>query len=462
MRRRVTLSIDVKDVHRLCCTMSRNAVQMQHRSRPKKPLSIYVCGEGSAGELGLGPKNATNVKRPRLNPHLKGTIDIAAGGMHAVALTADHRILTWGVNDQKALGRDTTWDGGLREVKPGDEDSDSDSEDGDLNPREATPTAIPVDSFPPGTEFVQVAAGDSASFAVTSDGHVYGWGAFRDMEGKLRFTPDSTTNKETETQAVPLLIPNLKNIKHVAVGADFALALDAEGRVYAWGTYQQHQLGRRVIERRRQNTLIPQLVGIPKRIKIVSIHTGIDHAFAIDSNGDTWAWGLNNYAQTGLALRAGEGEAIVPTPQRVPALVGRNMKAIEGGRHHSIGVTQGGECLVWGRMDGGQMGIAHEDLPLDDATKVVLDDRGRPRILLQPTLVPIGNCMHVAAGSDHCIAVTADGRAYSWGLNATFQCGQGNVEDDILVAKLIESKDIKGKKICWAGGGGQYSALASY
>ena len=61
------------------------------------------------------------------------------------------------------------------------EESDDDDPDADtgMNPHEATPAAIPQDAFPEGTTFVKVAAGDSASFALTDDGQVYGWGTFR-------------------------------------------------------------------------------------------------------------------------------------------------------------------------------------------------------------------------------------------------------------------------------------------
>jgi regulator of chromosome condensation len=100
--------------------------------------------------------------------------------MHCVALTHDNKILTWGVNDQGALGRDTTWEGGLKDIDENDSDSSSDDgSDSGLNPREAIPTAIPSDAFPEGTVFVEVAAGDSGSFALTDDGLVYGWGTFR-------------------------------------------------------------------------------------------------------------------------------------------------------------------------------------------------------------------------------------------------------------------------------------------
>lgn len=149
---------------------------------PTQKLNVYVFGEGSAGELGLGhAKNVIDVKRPRLNPLLSaqnaGVIQIACGGMHVAALTHDNKILTWGVNDQGALGRDTTWSGGLKDVDQASEDSDD--EDSGLNPFESTPTAISSDSFPAGTVFTSVSAGDSTTFAVTDEGKVYGWGTFR-------------------------------------------------------------------------------------------------------------------------------------------------------------------------------------------------------------------------------------------------------------------------------------------
>lgn len=152
---------------------------------PTSRLDVYVFGEGSAGELGLGPKNAVDVKRPRLNALLDadtvGIVDIAAGGMHAVALGHDGKVFTWGVNDNFALGRNTAWEGGLKEVNGASEDDDAmsdDSEDIELNPLESTPTAVPAEKFPADKRIVRVAASDNASFALTADGLVYGWGTF--------------------------------------------------------------------------------------------------------------------------------------------------------------------------------------------------------------------------------------------------------------------------------------------
>jgi regulator of chromosome condensation len=156
-----------------------------HRSEvinkpPTDVLTVLVFGDGENAELGLGP-NKTESKVPRVNPFLDPNdrskfhiVHLACGGMHTVALTADGQIITWGVNDGAALGRDTAWDGDLRDM-----DSESDDEVGDLNPLESTPTAVSPEHFEPGVRFAQVAAGDNCTFALTTTGLVYGWGTFR-------------------------------------------------------------------------------------------------------------------------------------------------------------------------------------------------------------------------------------------------------------------------------------------
>ena len=140
---------------------------------------MLVFGNGDGGELGLGSA-VQEAARPRLNqflnpenPSALRIVQLACGGMHTVGLTEDNKIVTWGVNDNHALGRDTVWEGGLRDI-----DGDPE-EDGELNPLESTPTPIPANCFPSGTRFVQVAAGDSCSFALTDAGIVYGWGTFK-------------------------------------------------------------------------------------------------------------------------------------------------------------------------------------------------------------------------------------------------------------------------------------------
>ncbi|KXT12650.1 hypothetical protein AC579_4497 [Pseudocercospora musae] len=433
---------------------------------PTQPLNVYVFGEGTAGELGLGTaKNCVDVKRPRLNPNLSakdvGVVQIEAGGMHVIALTKDNKILTWGVNDQGTLGRDTTWDGGLKDMD--DNASDSDSESGDdngLNPKESTPGEVDWSqtALAEGTRFVEVAAGDSTSFVLTDDGKVYGWGTFRSNDGIFGFTP------EHKVATRPVLISNLKNVTTIRAGANHALAMDTKGAVYAWGSGQQNQLGRRIVERTKAEGLIPREFGLPKGPKkgITSISTGAYHSFAISRTGDVYAWGLNNFGETGIMDNAGQDDAVIMNPRVVTALKGKNITSIKGGGHHSLAATEEGDCLVWGRIDGSQTGISQSELDSLTGSAVIKDEKDRPRILAEPYKVPAidGPVTHVTAASDHNIVITKQGKAWSWGFSANYQTGQGT-DDDVKVATMIDNTAIREKKLNGATTGGQFSIITA-
>lgn len=79
-------------------------------------------------------------------------LQVAAGGMHTVALDDKGKVWTFGLNDDFALGR---------------------------------PTKEEEDSFQPGAvdlgarNVVQISAGDSHSAALTETGDVYAWGTFK-------------------------------------------------------------------------------------------------------------------------------------------------------------------------------------------------------------------------------------------------------------------------------------------
>lgn len=252
----------------------------------------------------------------------------------------------------------------------------------------------------------------------------------------------------------PTLIKSLKKIKHLACGANHVLALNEKGGVLSWGSGQQNQLGRRIVERNKLNGLQPREFGLPKNI--VHIGCGSYHSFAVNASGKVYAWGLNSFGATAIREGAGESEAAVLHPTVVKPLSDRNIAQLCGGSHHSLARTADGQCLVWGRLDGSQSGLKVDTLP-DDA--VIKDERGRPRILIKPTSVPGITAKVVAAASDHSLVIDSEGRAWSWGFSATYQTGQGT-QDDIEVATIIDNTAVRGKHLNWAGAGGQFSVFS--
>ena len=256
-------------------------------------------------------------------------------------------------------------------------------------------------------------------------------------------------------QKRPALIPDLRGITKVIAGSNHAIALDQKGCVFTWGFGEQCQLGRRINARFSKSGLVPATFGLRK--DIVDIGAGADHSFAIHRNGTIYAWGANNFCQAGIDERDGEDFANILHPQAIDSLTGHGRAtSITGGNHHSIAVMEGGACLTWGRIDTNALGLSVNSLAEHD---IVRNAQKKPRILKNATQVPGINVAHAAAGSDHCVAVTHEGKAYSWGFSASGQLGLGSM-DDVELATLVENNAVRDKQLVWAGAGGQYSILA--
>ncbi|KAK9451493.1 regulator of chromosome condensation 1/beta-lactamase-inhibitor protein II [Limtongia smithiae] len=419
-----------------------------------EPLNVYVFGTGSMSELGLGP-DAKNkeVKRPRLNPYLDSSkvsiVDFAVGGAHVIAIDKDGKLWSWGCNDHGALGRNTT-SGDAATLR--DIDADDDDDDGDLNPSESTPAK--VEDLPSDLVFVQVAASDNLSLALTSEGRIWAWGTFRCNEGVLGFNE----HVEFQRQPVQVIVPYA--VGQIVAGKDHVMALTTTGRVYSWGNGQQFQLGRRVMDRAKMQSLVPREFGI-KNIKFIG--SGEFHAFAIDSSGRVMAWGLNQFGQCGIPSEgAGEDGAVVTSPTYIDALATKDIIYITGGEHHSVALSSTGELYVFGRIDSSEIGIEKDLVP--DA--VVKDEGGHPRFLPIPTKLVVEDdgdnevsFKFIGCGSHHNIALAKDGSAWSWGFGETYQVGQGPAGEDVEVPTKIENTATRGIDMMITGAGGQFSVL---
>lgn len=189
--------------------------------------------------------------------------------------------------------------------------------------------------------------------------------------------------------------------------------------------------------------------------KIKYIAAGTYHSFAIDTRDRVWAWGLNNFGQTGIASNAGQDGAIINVPTQVESLRSYKIKQIKGGVHHTIACTEDGQVLIWGRCDDDQAGMDLSTLPQDD----LIFNREKPRILKKPTVVPGISATFVAAAIDNSMVVSKEGKVYAWGFSANYRTGLGT-EDNVTRPTLVENSAIKGKRMTFVGCGGQFSVFA--
>ncbi|KAJ1927346.1 hypothetical protein IWQ60_003016 [Tieghemiomyces parasiticus] len=419
--------------------------------RPTAAGTVLVFGNGDCGQLGLGDDIMSRKKPYPVAPlNDESIVDIAAGGLHNMAITADGRLFSWGCNDQHALGRE------------GDE-----TEPGEV-------TLMAEDGTTP-VRFLRVACGDSVTVALTTHG-VYSWGTYRSSDGLLGF------DQTKDIQKTPALVDGLQHedIIDISVGADHVLALTTHGEVYGWGDGQQHQLGRRIIERRKRNGLRPTKLGLKH---ITQIGTGAYHSFAVNTEGQLFAWGLNNFHQCGVeADEPGTDESAIYRPTVVPELDGIAIAQVCGGEHHSIVLTTEGRLYGFGRSDSHQLGLPFTTLPEDVAAHQAAREAARERALAEgrpfdettfashkkaisrPTLLPSEEgCppfAKIAIGSNHNIALTADGEVYSWGFGEMLALGNGE-DTDVPAPTLVEGKRLEDAKVVAIAAGGQHSVLLS-
>ncbi|WP_170026325.1 Ig-like domain repeat protein [Actinomadura oligospora] len=101
-------------------------------------------------------------------------------------------------------------------------------------------------------------------------------------------------------------------------------------------------------------------------------------------------------------------ERDAPVRTRLPR--GVSLTQESGGDGHTLGLTSDGRVLAWGRNDVGQLG---------DGTSTL---RTTPVFVRLPAGVMV---TQVAAGGDHSLALTSDGRLLTWGRNTSGQLGDG-------------------------------------
>jgi len=101
-------------------------------------------------------------------------------------------------------------------------------------------------------------------------------------------------------------------------------------------------------------------------------------------------------------------------------------------------------------------GVKYDDI---DQDALYRDQTGTPRYLKKPAVIPQIAAESVSCGPDHCLLLTKNHEAYSWGFNENYQTGQGQSEK-VMVATRIENTAVKGKKLVFVGAGGQFGVIA--
>ena len=146
---------------------------------------------------------------------------------------------------------------------------------------------------------VKVAAAGTASYALTEDGTIWGWGA-----GRVFCEPWRWGNPEDpDTRR----FAGMDNVKDISAGQKGLLALREDGTL--WGTYWSIRSSQ---PERLIRTEHADWAFILDNVEEMS--AGGFHGIALKKDGTVWTWGWNNMGQLG---RSDENDYTTPIQQVV-------------------------------------------------------------------------------------------------------------------------------------------------
>lgn len=220
----------------------------------------YCWGTNTYGQVGDSTINNSPIS-PRAT--MQGSLaftSISAGFSHTCALDGAGQAYCWGYDGDGALGNGSTFGGRI-------------------------PQTV---QQPLGVTFVQVSSNYSHSCGLTSGGQAYCWG-----ENGAGQVGDSTVTDRNAPVAVQQ--PAGVTFASITTGADFTCGLTSAGDAYCWGGDANGQLGNGAGAASR----IPVAVTMPTGVTFTSAHADASKACALDTAGQTWCWGRNNFNQIG-------------------------------------------------------------------------------------------------------------------------------------------------------------------
>ncbi|XP_068125384.1 regulator of chromosome condensation [Hyperolius riggenbachi] len=237
-------------------------------------------------------------------------VKIASGNDHLVMLTSDGNLYTSGCGEQGQLGRVPemfTNRGGRKGLE-----------------RLLVPQCIHLKEKGCGrVEFRDAFCGAYFTFAVSREGHVYGFGLsnYHQLGTKTIstcFAPKNLTSFKNST----------KSWVEFSGGQHHTICLDSEGNAYSLGCANYGRLGLgENTEDKSEPTLIP---GLPK---IASVACGATVSYAVSRDGHVFSWGMGTNQQLGTGE---EDDVWRPYEMTGKQLENRDVLSVSGGGQHTV------------------------------------------------------------------------------------------------------------------------------
>ena len=294
---------------------------------------------------------------------------------------------------------------------------------------------------------ISVVGGERCSFVLTEQGLVYAFG--HGEYGRLG-VPD--THGRRDLTLIDFNGAKIVAIKSATSSYGFSMALDSEGRLYSWGDGDFGKLG----HGDRSQQLVPKLMNFLLPYTITNFHTGPKHGAAVTSEGKLYVWGEGDDG------RIGNGSS---STQETPTLIAlEDVCDVSCGSDFTIALTNNGrQVWSWGCNSYGQLGVGNDEnasvpksiefpFEVKPFIKVVTGDSFTGLLSSDGKVYTFGNgeygslgltdicsvetpkqvdlpghfVIDIVAGNTFMIALTKEGKVFSWGSNDYGELGLGH------------------------------------
>lgn len=334
--------------------------------------SVYSCGSSLCGVLGHGQDTTQCVAFSRITT-LSRVIQMSASHNHAAFVMESGEVFTSGDNssfccglgeERHAIFRPTVVEAlkgipciqvatGLSFTvilsKEGDVFTCGSNTHGQLGHGDNLdhPTPTKVESLEAVGRVVQVAAGASYSFALTDDGTVYSFGSCSNF---------CLGHEDQHDELLPKAIQSFKRKKihvvRVSAGDEHAVALDSNGYVYTWGRGYCGALG----HGDENDKTSPELLNSLKSNLAVQVCARKRKTFVLTDKGSVFAFGWMGFGSLGFSDRGCSDKVL--KPQILDNLQSHHISQISTGLYHTVAITNRG--LVFGFGDNERAQLGHE------------------------------------------------------------------------------------------------------
>ncbi|XP_071491070.1 LOW QUALITY PROTEIN: probable E3 ubiquitin-protein ligase HERC4 [Diadema antillarum] len=205
--------------------------------------------------------------------------------------------------------------------------------------------------------------------------------------------------------------------------------------MFCWGSSREGQLGLGNHSSQTHQVLpkeVPTLMGQ----KVQAVGCGLRHTGVVLQGGTVYMFGANDMGQLGQ-------DRSHSRPVQVSALETFVISQVCCGGDHTLAVSDRGQVLGWGRDDRGQCGLG-------TGTR---EAKHKPKILRH---LGSHHVVKVCCGELHSMALSRDGRVFTWGDNTYGQLGIGS-SGSSLVDRPTELTSLKGVPIVRIACGGSHS-----